>query len=212
MAARKKSRASGSRTAKGRSAGAKRKTGAARGRASAGAKKKAAKKKAAKKKAVRKKAAKKAVRRRTAVRRRRAAPRGAAAAPPAVPNDIGLRVQHMDYTTHAPDEVRRFYTEQLGFTEFTFDAKMSYLAVTTGPSSSIGFMPPMPGPPEQWQPPREPSIYLIVEDVDRAHRDLAAKGVTFEQAPTTMPWGHRTAVLRDPEGRMVCLAQILEGA
>jgi predicted enzyme related to lactoylglutathione lyase len=77
----------------------------------------------------------------------------------------------------------------------------------TGPSSSVGFMPPLPGPPEQWRPPREPNIYLIVADVDRAYRELTEKGATFEQAPTDMPWGHRVAVLRDPEGRAVCLAQ-----
>jgi predicted enzyme related to lactoylglutathione lyase len=118
----------------------------------------------------------------------------------------------MDYTTHAMDEVRRFYTEQLGFSQFTYDSKMSYLAVSTGPSSSLGFMPPMPVPPEQWQPPREPTIYLIVEDVDRAHRELVARGVHFEQVPADMPWGHRVALARDPEGRAVCLAQILGGA
>jgi uncharacterized glyoxalase superfamily protein PhnB len=71
-------------------------------------------------------------------------------------------------------------------------------------------MPPMPGPPEQWQPPREPTIYLFVADVDRAHRNLVAKGVTFEQEPRDMPWGHRVARLRDPEGRNVCLAQVLK--
>ena len=118
----------------------------------------------------------------------------------------------MDYTTHAMDEVRRFYTEQLGLSQFTFDSNAPYLTVHTGPASSLGFMPPMPGPPEQWQPPREPSIYLIVEDVDRACRDLAAKGVTFEQMPADMPWGHRVAIVRDPEGRAVCLAQIVAGA
>lgn len=70
-------------------------------------------------------------------------------------------------------------------------------------------MPSMPGPPEQWRPPREPAIYLFVTNVDRAHRDLVAKGVSFEQDPTDMPWGHRLAILRDPEGRKVCLAQDL---
>jgi catechol 2,3-dioxygenase-like lactoylglutathione lyase family enzyme len=116
----------------------------------------------------------------------------------------------MDYSSHDVEQVRRFYTEILGFTNFNFDTQHSYLWVQTGASSSLGFMPPMPGPPEQWRPPREPSIYLIVEDVDRAHRDLTAKGVVFEQAPADMAWGHRTAVLRDPEGRLLCLAQPLD--
>jgi predicted enzyme related to lactoylglutathione lyase len=115
----------------------------------------------------------------------------------------------MDYTSHAMEEVRRFYTEVLGLSDSTYDASMQYLRVGTGPSSSLGFRPPMPGPPEQWRPPREPSIYLMVEDVDRVYRDLVQKGVRFEQAPADMPWGHRMAFARDPEGRAVCFAQVM---
>jgi predicted enzyme related to lactoylglutathione lyase len=117
-----------------------------------------------------------------------------------------LRFQHMDYTTHALDEVRQFYTELLGFSDFRHDERFQYLTVSTGPSSSLGFMPPLPGPPELWRPPREPAIYLRVADVDRLHRALSARGIAFEQAPTDTPEGDRVARLRDPEGRMVCLA------
>jgi predicted enzyme related to lactoylglutathione lyase len=115
----------------------------------------------------------------------------------------------MDYSSHDVGQVKHFYTEVLGFTDFSYQSDFDYLYVRTGPSSSLGFMPPLPGPPEQWRPPREPAIFLIVEDVDHSHRALVAKGVTFEQAPADMPWGHRTAVLRDPEGRLICLAQPL---
>jgi predicted enzyme related to lactoylglutathione lyase len=121
---------------------------------------------------------------------------------------IGAIHQHMDFTTHALEDMKRFYTEQLGFQSFEYDPAFQYLSVRTGPSSSLGFMPPMPGPPEQWRPPREPVIYLHVRDVDRAYRDLKAKGVTFQQEPQDMPWNHRVAILRDPEGRMVMLAQL----
>ena len=124
------------------------------------------------------------------------------------PSAIGAVHQHMDFTTHALEDLKRFYTEQLGFESFQYDPAFQYLSVRTGPSSSLGFMPPMPGPPEQWRPPREPVIYLHVRDVDRVYRDLKAKGVTFQQEPQDMPWKHRVAVLRDPEGRMVMLAQL----
>jgi len=119
-------------------------------------------------------------------------------------------MMHMDYNSHDLGQVKRFYTETLGFSRFDHDPQFDFLWIQTSPGSSLGFMPPLPGPPEQWRPPREPSIYLLVEDVDRAHRNLIAKGVVFEQAPADMPWGHRTAVLRDPEGRLLCLAQRLE--
>jgi predicted enzyme related to lactoylglutathione lyase len=141
-------------------------------------------------------------------RRTGSAPRSARTA--TTPNRIGAMVHHVDFTSHDMEGVRRFYTEILGFGRFTHDPSFNYLMVMTGPSSSIGFMPPMPGPPEQWRPPREPSTYFMVKDVDRASADLKAKGVIFEQEATDMPWGHRVAVLRDPEGRMICLAQQLE--
>ena len=130
---------------------------------------------------------------------------------PAMPaNTIGCRHLHVDYTTHSIEDVRRFYTDVLGFREFQYDPTFQYLSVQTASGSSLGFMPPRPGPPEQWRPPREPAIYLLVDDVDQVHRDLLAKGVTFQQEPIDMPWGHRVAMLRDPEGRPVHLAQLIQ--
>ena len=127
-----------------------------------------------------------------------------------VPSGIGLVNHHLDYTTHDLAAVRRFYVEVLGFTQVEEMPDLEYISIQTGPSSSLGFSPPMPGPPEQWRPPREPALYFRVENVDRAHQRLAAKGVTFEQSPTDMPWGHRVAILRDPEGRAVYLAHDLQ--
>jgi predicted enzyme related to lactoylglutathione lyase len=148
----------------------------------------------------RKKAARKPARR--AVARRTAARQ----APPAPPSAIGLLNQHMDYTTYDLDGVRRFYTELLGFGQFSLDAGMNYLMVRTGTSSSLGFMPPMPG--MEASPPKEPGLYFMVEDVDRAHAELVSRGVSFEKPPEDMPWGHRVAITRDPEGRLVYLATV----
>jgi catechol 2,3-dioxygenase-like lactoylglutathione lyase family enzyme len=114
---------------------------------------------------------------------------------------------HIAYSSHDVDGIRRFYTETLGFANVAIDDAHGYVSIRTGPGTSFGFMPPLPGPPEQWRPPREPAIHLMVADVDRAHRTLTARGVVFEQAPADRPWGHRTAVLRDPDGRLLCLAQ-----
>ncbi|HEY7729250.1 MAG TPA: VOC family protein [Candidatus Eisenbacteria bacterium] len=116
---------------------------------------------------------------------------------------------HIDYTTYDLDGVKRFYTDLLGFREFTHDASMNYLMVRTGTSSSLGFMPPMPG--MDASPPKEPGLYFMVKDVDRAHAALVAKGVSFERGPEDMPWGHRVAITRDPEGRLVYLATTKTG-
>ncbi|TMQ50163.1 MAG: hypothetical protein E6K73_08470 [Candidatus Eisenbacteria bacterium] len=133
---------------------------------------------------------KRAVARRPAAAHRPAAPKPAAASSPSA---IGLVSHHLDYTSHDLEGVKRFYTEVLGFKDFNQDPRFN--------------MPPMPGPPEQWRPPREPALYFIVKDVDRTHRQLSLQGIQFEQAPQDMPWGQRVAILRDPEGRTVCLAQ-----
>lgn len=121
----------------------------------------------------------------------------------------GVTVQHMDYCTRSLEEVKRFYTEKLGFSRFQFDPRFNYLAIETGPSSSLGFMPPMPGMPEM--SPREPTIYLMVKDVDAAYERLVARGVAFDGPPQDMPWGHRVIKVCDPEGRMVMLAQPPKG-
>jgi predicted enzyme related to lactoylglutathione lyase len=169
--------------------------------------KKAAKRSATKKRAsaTKRPAAKKAARKKT-VARKAAPPRQTQpSAPPSPPSGIGLLSQHMDYTTHNLADVKRFYTDLLGFRRFEQDPQMNYLYVQTGHSSSVGFMPPMQGMGEP-SPAKEPVLYFMVKDVDRAYTDLSAKGVQFEGPPADMPWGHRVVRTVDPEGRTVMLA------
>jgi predicted enzyme related to lactoylglutathione lyase len=186
-------------------------------------KKAAPRKKPAKKAAPRKKPAKKtAARARKPARRaarpakkpavRAAKPAAKPAAPAVFPNAVGLLSLHMDYNTQAMDAVRRFYTDLLGFARSEFDPQMNYLYVQASPTASLGFMPPTEGTPESWRPPGEATIYLFVKDVDRACGDLKAKGVLIDQDPTDQPWGHRVALLKDPEGRRICLAQVIKKA
>ncbi|MFJ6985340.1 MULTISPECIES: VOC family protein [unclassified Streptomyces] len=44
---------------------------------------------------------------------------------------------------------------------------------------------------------------FLVDDVDRVHRDLADAVPDFVTEPTTMPWGNRSLLLRDPDGNLV---------
>lgn len=127
-----------------------------------------------------------------------------------VSSGIGLTHHHMDYSTHDLEGMRRFFVETLGFGNVLHIPEHRYLTVFITPTSSLGFMPPTTSAPEQWQPPGEPSLYFYVEDVDRCHAELSARGVSFELPPTDMPWGHRLTTFRDPEGRRVCLARKLE--
>jgi predicted enzyme related to lactoylglutathione lyase len=160
----------------------------------------ATRRKASKKKPT---ARRKAAPKKKAAKKRATTPKRAAPSGP--PSAIGMMSHHLDYTTHNFDSVKRFYTETLGFSKFDHDASFNYLFVQTGASSSVGFMPPMPGMGEP-SPAKEPTLYFMVKDVDRAYAALAAKGVAFEGPPADMPWGHRVCRTTDPEGRSVMLA------
>jgi catechol 2,3-dioxygenase-like lactoylglutathione lyase family enzyme len=46
-------------------------------------------------------------------------------------------------------------------------------------------------------------IEFLVDDVDRIHKNLANLIDDFVQQPTTMPWGNRSLLFRDPDGNLV---------
>lgn len=46
-------------------------------------------------------------------------------------------------------------------------------------------------------------IEFLVDDVDHVHRNLTEIVPDFVQEPTTMPWGNRSLLFRDPDGNLV---------
>lgn len=46
-------------------------------------------------------------------------------------------------------------------------------------------------------------IEFLVDDVDGVHRNLSGFVEDFVKEPTTMPWGNRSLLLRDPDGNLV---------
>jgi len=46
-------------------------------------------------------------------------------------------------------------------------------------------------------------LELRVADVDAEYRRIAAALTEVVQAPTTMPWGNRSLLFRDPDGNLV---------
>jgi predicted enzyme related to lactoylglutathione lyase len=46
-------------------------------------------------------------------------------------------------------------------------------------------------------------IEFLVDDVDGVHRDLAGFAADVVTEPTTMPWGNRSLLVRDPDGNLV---------
>jgi predicted enzyme related to lactoylglutathione lyase len=46
-------------------------------------------------------------------------------------------------------------------------------------------------------------IEFLVDDVDRVHGNLTGFVTDFVNEPTTMPWGNRSLLFRDPDGNLV---------
>jgi predicted enzyme related to lactoylglutathione lyase len=46
-------------------------------------------------------------------------------------------------------------------------------------------------------------IEFLVDDVDRVHQNLRGSVTDFVAGPTTMPWGNRSLLFRDPDGNLV---------
>ncbi len=46
-------------------------------------------------------------------------------------------------------------------------------------------------------------IEFLVDDVDGVHQNLSGFVEDFVKEPTTMPWGNRSLLLRDPDGNLV---------
>jgi catechol 2,3-dioxygenase-like lactoylglutathione lyase family enzyme len=46
-------------------------------------------------------------------------------------------------------------------------------------------------------------IEFLVDDVDSLHQSLVGFVKDFVKEPTTMPWGNRSLLLRDPDGNLV---------
>ncbi|PYI64300.1 glyoxalase [Arthrobacter livingstonensis] len=48
-------------------------------------------------------------------------------------------------------------------------------------------------------------LEFLVDDVDAEYQKLRGWATTFVNEPTTMPWGNRSLLLRDPDGNLVNL-------
>jgi catechol 2,3-dioxygenase-like lactoylglutathione lyase family enzyme len=53
-------------------------------------------------------------------------------------------------------------------------------------------------------------IYLLVDDVDAIHEELAARGVKIDTGPINQDWGNREMYVRDPDRNCIRFTQPLE--
>lgn len=72
--------------------------------------------------------------------------------------------------------------------------------VAVGSTRTVGlFAPGSASPAEN----RSVIIEFRVDDVDEVHRNLTGVVAHFVTEPTTMPWGNRALLVRDPDGNLV---------
>lgn len=86
----------------------------------------------------------------------------------------------------------------------------AFAAVPTGSGTEIAMAGPeslaLSGTPGIGEPGANRSVYieLMADDVDAEFERLRAGVVeTFELEPTTMPWGNRSMLFRDPDGNLI---------
>ena len=98
-----------------------------------------------------------------------------------------------------------FYRDVLAFQLISHQPSFHYAAFDVGgmrfaiaASETDGFTGRPPGD-------RHTGIGLVVEDVDAAHAELAAKGVAFPMPPARQPWGGYMGIFSDPDGNLFYL-------
>jgi catechol 2,3-dioxygenase-like lactoylglutathione lyase family enzyme len=53
-------------------------------------------------------------------------------------------------------------------------------------------------------------IYMLVDDVDSIHAELAAKEIEIDTGPVNQDWGNREMYVKDPDGNSIRFTQELE--
>jgi predicted enzyme related to lactoylglutathione lyase len=136
-----------------------------------------------------------------------------------------ITIANAQFWVHDQDEALAFYTETLGW-EVRADVTMeawSFRWLCVGPvgQPAIGLvLMPIPGPPMIDADDHDAlsglvakgvggTLFLETDDCQRSYDELSARGVTFNDPPTTQPYGIDTS-FRDPSGNNIRLTQVLE--
>jgi len=112
------------------------------------------------------------------------------------------RIWDVTLTVRNLERAVQFYEKTLGLLkkyQFSDYAGFDCGGVELGLKTWGGLEPPRQG---------EPLINLLVDDVDRAYKELVAKGVKFVKEPEETLWGGRIALFQDPDGNTLQLTQI----
>lgn len=135
-----------------------------------------------------------------------------------------IKIANTQFWVHDQDEALAFYTGTLGW-EVRADVTMEawhFRWLSVGPvGQDVGLvLMPVPGPPMIDESSSERlaelvaqgaggTLFLETENCQAAYDELSARGVAFNDPPTTQPYGIDTS-FRDPSGNNIRLTQVLE--
>ncbi len=135
-----------------------------------------------------------------------------------------IRIANAQFWVHDQDEALDFYTRILGWevrSDVTMEAwHFRWLVVGPTGQDDVGLvLMPVPGPPMLDEASSEAlsqlvakggggTLFLETDDCAEAYEELMARGVAFNDPPTTQPYGIDTS-FRDPSGNSIRLTQVL---
>jgi predicted enzyme related to lactoylglutathione lyase len=109
------------------------------------------------------------------------------------------------YSVDDLERAKKFYGEMLGLKKtFEMPGWAEFAAAEGGASIGLNADPRAKGP--------SGVAVLRVADLDKARKELAARGVKFEGEVEEVPGVVRIGTFRDPAGNRLQLAQVLMGA
>jgi predicted enzyme related to lactoylglutathione lyase len=138
---------------------------------------------------------------------------------------MSVRIANTQFWVHDHDEALAFYVGKLGW-EVRSDVSMpewNFRWLTVGPAHQPDIalvLMKIPGPPmlddqtsaqlaELVAKGVAGTLFLETDDCQAAFDDFRARGVEFNDPPTTQPYGIDTS-FRDPSGNNIRLTQVLE--
>ena len=136
-----------------------------------------------------------------------------------------IRIANAQFWVRDQDEALNFYTKTLGW-EVRSDVTMEewqfrWLVVAPPGKADMGLvLMPVPGPPmldadasavlsELVAKGAGGTLFLETDDCQASYDELSARGVAFNDPPTTQPYGIDTS-FRDPSGNNIRLTQVLQ--
>ena len=136
-----------------------------------------------------------------------------------------IKIANAQFWVHDQDEALRFYTKTLGWevrADVTMEAlSFRWLAVWPAGRDDVGLvLMPVPGQPMLDADDSAAlaglvakgaggTLFLLTDDCQATYDELSGRGVTFNDPPTTQPYGIDTS-FRDPSGNNIRVTQLLE--